>query len=371
MVQRDAGPVRVERSLRTRLLFVVIIALLPAAIVSVVQGLDRIQRDAEEVRALLVQTARATASDEQNLLALAEQILRTHANQPVVREAAPECGLALQNALRGLAFFPNLTRVDREGTVTCSALPNERLNFRDNVWWGVARATPGFFITEPSFSSLTNSIVMRGVLPLRNTDGTFDGTLNISLDIQWLDFMLQAQQLPEGAVAALFNRTGALISASDQDEAAEIFGGGVHPELSNQLLSGFGQDGEDWSYAVAPMLGSSTFIGFAMPNAILFRSTYVHVATDLLLPALMLGLASIAIWIATDRLVLRWIDYLRRMAVAYSRGHYALRPSVLKSAPSEFRTLGGTLTSMAAAVKERDRELRESIEQKNTLNREI
>lgn len=102
MVQRDAGPVRVERSLRTRLLFVVIIALLPAAIVSVVQGLDRIQRDAEEVRALLVQTARATASDEQNLLALAEQILRTHANQPVVREAAPECGLALQNALRGL-----------------------------------------------------------------------------------------------------------------------------------------------------------------------------------------------------------------------------------------------------------------------------
>lgn len=94
---------------------------------------------------------------------------------------------------------------------------------------------------------------MRGVLPLRNTDGTFDGTLNISLDIHWLDFMLQAQQLPEGAVAALFNRTGALISASDQDEAAEIFGGGVHPELSNQLHSGFGQDGEDCSYAVAPM----------------------------------------------------------------------------------------------------------------------
>ncbi|MGY9105356.1 MAG: sensor histidine kinase, partial [Alphaproteobacteria bacterium] len=82
-------------------------------------------------------------------------------------------------------------------------------------------------------------------------------------------------------------------------------------------------------------------------------------------------LASIAIWIATDRLVLRWIDYLRRMAVAYSRGHYAIRPNVLKAAPIEFRTLGGTLTTMAAAVDERDRDLRESIEQKNTLNREI
>lgn len=371
MDQRDVTPPSVERSLRARLLFVVIIALLPAAIVSVVQGLDRIQRDAEEVRALLVQTARATASDEQNLLASAEQILRAHANQPDVRDAEPGCRFALENALQGLAFFPNLARVDKDGTVTCSALPNEPLNFRDSDWWGTARATPGFFITEPAFSPLTNSIVMRGILPLRNTDGTFDGTLNISLDVQWLDFMLQTQQLPNGAVAALFNRTGALISASDQDEAAQIFGGGVLPELSNQLLSGVGQDGEDWSYAVAPVLGSSTFIGFAMPDAILFRSTYLHVATDLLLPALMLGLASIAIWIATDRLVLRWIDYLRRMAVAYSRGHYAIRPNILNSAPSEFRTLGGTLTAMASAVNERDRDLRDSIEQKNTLNREI
>ncbi len=369
--QEDAAPVRVERSLRTRLLFVVIIALLPAAIVSIVQGLDRIQRDVEEVRALLVQTARATAGDEQNLLASAEQILRAHANQPDVREGAPECGLALKNALQGLSFFPNLARVDRDGNVACAALPNEPLNFRDSVWWGAARETPGFFITEPEFSPLTNSIVMRGILPLRDADGAFDGTLNISLDLQWLDFMLQDQQLPDGAVAALFNRTGALISATDQEEAAEVFGGGVIPELSNELLSGTGQDGAAWSYAVSPLLDGSTYIGFAMPSSVLFRSTSFHVATDLLLPALMLSLASIAIWIATDRLVLRWIDYLRRMAVAYSRGHYSIRPNVLKTAPSEFRTLGGTLTSMASAVNERDRDLRESIEQKNTLNREI
>ena len=146
----------------------------------------RVERapDAEEVRALLVQTARATASDEQNLLASAEQILRAHANQPEVREAEPNCRLVLENALQGLAFFPNLARVDKDGTVTCSALPNEPLNFRDSDWWGNARETPGFFITEPAFSPLTNSIVMRGVLPLRNTDGTFDGTLNISLDVQ-------------------------------------------------------------------------------------------------------------------------------------------------------------------------------------------
>ncbi len=347
------------------------LALLPAAIVSVVQGLDRIQRDNEDVRALLVQTARATASDEQNLLASAEQILRAHANQPDVRQASPACDGALANALLGLSFFPNIMRLDAEGNVVCSALPHEPLNFSDRDWWQAAQRTTGFFVSEPDYETLTRSIVIGGVLPLRNADGAFDGTLNIALDVQWLDFMLQARQLPQGAVAALFNQAGSLITATNQDEASEIFRGGVLPELSNQLLTGTGHGGETWSYAVAPLSGSNTYLGFAMPNSVLFRTTYIHVATDLLLPALMLGLASVAIWIATDRLVLRWIVYLRRMAVAYSRGHYAIRPTILNRAPSEFRTLGDALTNMASAVDERDRSLRDAVAQKSNLIREI
>ncbi len=323
------------------------------------------------MRELLVQTARATASDEQNLLASAEQILRTHANHPDVRQSLPTCDEALSNALLGLSFFPNIVRVDAAGNVACSALSHPPTNYSDSGWWQTAQQTTGFFISEPAYEPLTRGIVIGGILPLRNADGSFDGTLNIALDVQWLDFMLQARQLPRGAVAALFNQTGTLITATNQDEAAVIFRGGVLPELSNQLLPGTGLGGEAWSYAVAPLSGSNTYLAFAMPNAVLFQNTYVHVATDLLLPALMLGLASVAIWIATDRLVLRWIVYLRRMAVAYSRGHYAIRPSILKEAPSEFRTLGEALTTMAAAVDERDRSLREAVAQKSNLIREI
>src|ERR1700691_2339683 len=69
------------RSLRLRLLIWILIALTPAAIVSVVQGIDRIQRDNADVRERLVQTAHANATDEESLLASAEQILRSLANQ--------------------------------------------------------------------------------------------------------------------------------------------------------------------------------------------------------------------------------------------------------------------------------------------------
>ena len=108
-----------------------------------------------------------------------------------------------------------------------------------------------------------------------------------------------------------------------------------------------------------------------MPSAHLFRFTYVHVTVDLLLPVLMVVLASLAIWTATDRLAVRWIVLLQRMAAAYRGGHYAIRPAALKDAPREFRTLGDTLAGMAQAVQERDRVLRDAVDQKALLIKEI
>jgi two-component sensor histidine kinase len=107
-----------------------------------------------------------------------------------------------------------------------------------------------------------------------------------------------------------------------------------------------------------------------MREADLFAATYVHVALNLLLPVLMLGLASLAIWIATDRQVTRWILYLRRISLAYARGHYAVRPGQLERAPSEFRMLGNTLANMAAALQDRDQRLRDALTQKTVLIRE-
>ena len=103
-------------SLRLRLALTVIVALAPVAIVSVLQGVDRVRRDVDDVRERLIQTARAASSDEQNVLASAEQILRALANQPEVRDGSG----ALRRrrwptALRGLAFFTNIARVDAQG----------------------------------------------------------------------------------------------------------------------------------------------------------------------------------------------------------------------------------------------------------------
>src|SRR5258705_478926 len=236
------------RSLRLRLLFWIIIWLMPAAIVSVVQGLDRIQRDVSDVGERLVQTARSSAADEENVLASGEQVLRA-----------------------------------------------------------------------------------------------------LALDVGWLDVLLHSRSIPAGAVLAVFDPEGTMVAANDPEAAEKIFFQPTQTSKDNEVFSA-AANGEKWSYVLVPLLNNATKVGFAMRNSDLFASTYLHVTTDLLLPVLMLGLASAAIWIFADRQITRWIVYLRRIATAYARGHYAIRPVALEEAPSEFRTLGGTFSAMALAL---------------------
>jgi two-component sensor histidine kinase len=363
---RDAG-----WSLRFRLALTVLIALTPVAIVSIMQGVDRVQRDVADVRERLSQIAQAASNDEENVLASAEQVLRALSNQPEVRGASAECNGALSDALKGLKFFINIARVDSKGNVLCWALPPSSRNVSRQSWWNEAMRSTRFFISERIHSPRTGRAALAMVLPVWTPQGAFDGVLVMGLDTQWFNFMLREKRLPEGGIVALFDSTGTLIAANNQSTAQTIFAGGVKPsQINRSLVPAKGPQGESWSFALAPLIGNDVFIAFAMRDLDLFSWTYIHVATDLLLPVLMLSLASMAIWIATDRQVSRWVTYLGRMAMAYARGHYSIRPAALEEAPTEFRQLGETFSSMAAAVQDRDRRLRDAIAMKTTLIKE-
>lgn len=369
---RETLPETSGWSLRFRFLATIIIALIPVAIVSVVQGIDRFQRDEDDIRERLIQTARASASGEENMLAAAEQILRALANQPDVREVSgSDCDKELADALSGLSFFTNISRIDAGGTIICSALSQgKQLNVNGLSWWQATVSQDGFVVSEQLYGVLSKRKVLLGLLPLRTSAGTFDGALAIGVDTKWLDYMLDTKKLPRDAVVTLFDRSGTVIASNNDAVAAALFNSNTKTRRQpSGLFEATGPKGATWLYATAPLLGRQVFVGFAMPETDLFEGTYIHVAADLLLPVFMIALAWAGIWIATDRQVIRWIDYLRRFASAYARGHYAIRPA-LENAPSEFHLLGDTLSAMAAAIQDRDKRLRDAVTQKTLLIKE-
>jgi two-component sensor histidine kinase len=373
LTAKETVPEAGWRSLRLRLLLWIVIALIPAAILSVLHGLDRVRRDVADVHERMIAMSSAAASDEESLFLSAEQVLRALANQTEVRDATPACAKSLSEALRGLAYYTNIVRMDAAGHILCTAAPQirGRADLSDRTWWQQALRSTAFFITPQIYSPIAKRDVLAGVLPLSSAGGMSDGVLVIALDSSWLDAMLHTKPVPDGAVVALFDRTGTMVASNDHDEAASLFGARISPNRGAQSVQpARDRQGHGWSYTVAPLLSDNSYLGFAMPNGQLFASTYLHVATDLFLPVLMLGAASIAIWIAADRLVTRWIVYLRRIATAYAHGHYGIRPNALEKAPEEFRMLGESFSGMAEAVQDRDRRLREALAQKTLLIRE-
>jgi len=372
---RDGGPSEAlpdgVSPLRLRLLFIVTIALTPIAVVSILQGMDRAQRDAQDVHERLIETARAAASREGNMLASAEQILRAVAHLPDVQQITPQCSEALEGAMSGVRYVVNLTRVNAKGIIVCASVKRAiGLNINDRAIYQSAKAEPGkFFTTEPIRSPVVNMRVIGGMIGLKDAQGNYDGAVGLALDINWLNHLLEARQVPQGAVAGVFDRNGQLIASTQPDIARPVFSQSVTYAV-NTLQSGIDNDGNKWVFAATPLLHNDVYVGFAMREATLFAPTYIHVTTDFLMPVLMIGLAWIAIWFGTDRLVTRWISYLKRISGAYRAGHYTIRPS-LEAAPGEFQQLGDALADMASAIQDRDRRLRDAVAQKTELIREI
>jgi len=182
--------------------------------------------------------------------------------------------------------------------------------------------------------------------------------------------MMRAANLPKGAVVAVYDRSGSVIATNNKAVGTAIARAAISSRANNDVSSAVDGGGAPWRFGTASLMGNSIFVAFAMGENRLFGATYLHVGLDFALPILMIGFAWFAIWLATDRQVTQWINYLRRIAAAYRSGHYAIRPD-LAEAPVEFKLLGDAMSEMAEGIQDRDRRLREAVEVKTTLIKEI
>ena len=345
--------------------------MLPIAVVSVLQGLERSRVGSENVHDRLVRSARDAAVGANNVLAQAERTLKAVASFPEVGAMTKGCDYWLGVALATTPTFANIARIDANGNVACSAIPTVRGLKTADPLFRAARTARGFVVSGETWSPVLKRPVIAVMLPLKDANNNFAGAVSIILDVRWFNQLLQSRDLPHDAVVALFDRKHALIAANAPRMAEPMFArASLSMSDQNKLESGEDTEGDSWTYATSPLIGNSLFVGFAMREQKLFGATRVQVTTDFLMPIFLIIMAWVAIWFATDRVVTQWIYYLRRVAAAYRSGHYGVRPA-LDEAPSEFRLLGDAMADMAAAIQDRDRRLREAVDQKSTLVREV
>jgi two-component sensor histidine kinase len=123
---------------------------------------------------------------------------------------------------------------------------------------------------------------------------------------------------------------------------------------------------------VKPVGTSNVFAVISRESPGFWSEFTLQPVTSLGLPLMAFSIALLAVWLAIDSLVLRWLTRLIRIARVYGAGRYAFRAGdAMGSAPAEITELADAMEDMAADIDQRDKDLKEALAVRDAAVKEI
>ncbi len=365
------------KSLRARVFAILIAALLPVVLLNLFTTYSRFIEAKHKARADLQDLSEIVTDEMDHYLNNAFALLTILSQQPEVLSQTHSCHSFLAAALKGFYGYSNLFIIDPGGHVTCSAVTaKHKISFTGEKWWQRLNTHGGPIVGEPATEPATGEQAVFIALPLTLDPVTgARGAIALALKDTTLQHLRRLVRVRPATLLFVLNDSGNIIlGPSDKDSLAKL------PEHSHDLAKAakFGEafdakarSGAAYVYAVVPMLEGKVFAIVAQAAMTLDGPRILALSGQALLPILLTAGILVIVWIGTDRIVLRWIRHLTAVAVAYRRGHMAIRPKNLKQAPTELEQLGATLGDMASAIDVREQRLKETIRQCEILIREV
>ncbi|WP_293380608.1 sensor histidine kinase [Phenylobacterium sp. SCN 70-31] len=357
-------------TIRVRLIAALAAALLPVLILGALQSAIGFQREGQTLRQNLGFAAERSAATARARMEAADVLLQTLAPGAV----GFQCAQRLADVKERIPGYLNLVRFDRLGRVVCAAggVPADPQR-EARSWFRELVGGREFVITRDPGSSYADEPAVLTAARATRYDGAFDGAFAAVVALSSLQPQVTDPSLPRGAEVGLVEKTGRYISTTDvhafprlpADWRAKVDAAGA--------LVWYGRDGRDRRrvYSAAPVIGDEVYVVLSAQSPGLLSWARINPLTSIFFPLLTFVLALVAVSLVTDRVVVRWIAYLQRIAALYARGRLSVRPVQAEQMPPEIRELAETLEDMADAIVARDASLRDSLAQKDALMREI
>jgi two-component sensor histidine kinase len=365
-------------ALRPRLVLIVGIAMLAPGVLAVLQASYSYGANMRALERDLAQTAQLEAAEEVGMISASREILTSLAEHPDVQGGtAANCRRALQRAIAGLAQYQMAAVVGETGELTCANLPvSSNADVRDRDWYQDIMSGQPFVISDLIQSRWLETQGIVAAVPLHAEDGRVRGSVALFIGLNWLTRSYGKPNLTDDAAFALLDGRGELITSRATDMS--VRGGLPDPKLITQKLkanqytfNARSRDGTWRLYAISPLLEGRIFVVMGKPLVTAISPIALQFAWGVFTPLLMWGLAVAVVWFGIEHLVVRWITYLDRITSAYASGRTSVRPERAVAAPQEIRSLGETFTRMADIISAREHELKDSLQQKEVLVREI
>ncbi len=372
MWTRRGGPGKVQ-GIRFRLGLAMALALLPILMLGVFQAQSEFRRQAEDRRSDLQFAAERTAVAARARLDSATILLGAMAPEAT----GPSCAPRLAALVEQLEGYDALYRFGANGQAVCSSevLPID-VSMAAEPWFQRLRRGEPVTLAQATTLVESSPALIVGVRWERPR-GVFAGAMAAVLPLAALQPDIDDPSLPEGAEAALTDEQGRVLVATDVRAFTFEKGPGLlgwverAREGQSSVFEADDSLGEHRDYAGAALAGRDVYVVISAPSPGLLSWARINPIGVLLLPLAAWITAFAAVMLVSERIVVRWLDYLERIAALYARGRYSVRPVQAANAPAEIRMLAGTLDELAEAIAARDRSLNDSLSEKDALMREI
>lgn len=363
---------RIE-GIRARLGLAMALALLPFMMLGLIQVRSEYQQQITDLQADLRIAAENSVREAQATFDRVSVLLGILAPEG----KSFDCNARLTGIARAVDDVEDLYRFDTGGAPLCASDPDVSARFAgiDDTWWfrSLARGdTSRIIALDGPGEDRKLILAQRATRPL----GGFDGVLVATIPASVLADAGDDPYLPPGALMGLFDDEGRALTPS-ADLVPRGNDAGLKTWLAGQssnaggILRAEGKDGIRRLYAASRLEGQNGYAVIAAPSASPWFWARNNPIRFLALPLAAWLTAFAAVMLASERIIIRWLDYLDRIAAIYARGRYSIRPVQAENAPLEIRHLAMTMDELADNIARRDAALTEALHEKDALLREI
>ena len=355
-------------SLRKRLVMTLVVALTPILVLAAISAYLDASKGLDSRRANLLLVADASLDGIERSLDQATLLLTLHRDDLVRRRCK-----GVYNKLSDIVEpLSNVVRFDKEGVAICSATSETGWTLPDPSNNERLKRGEQLIRTDTYFSERTHEWLFAILLRLNDSEEEFAGSAGLELRADQLALLSRGDDLPEGVEIALLDDRGEAFGSARFAKVDADWIKQVEKSRSAELYVMPNKGGSSLDVVIKPVGPGNVYAAISRKSPGFWSDFTLRPISSIGLPLIAFSVALLAVWLAIDSLVLRWLSRLTRTVRVYGAGRYQFKAGeTFDKAPDEIARLARAMDVMAKDIGERDRDLKLAIASRDAAVREI
>lgn len=359
---------KVHSTLRTLMVVLVVIAIAPLFVFSVIRSVVNTELSLASARQNLEFSASAIAQDQERVVDSARQLLVSVARVPgLVDNAGGDCSRYFRNLNSDLKAFANIGIVSANGTMLCHSLSRGVNDYTgDREYFQAALARDSFVVSNYLLGRISNQQVIAFALPVKDAQGRIAAVAFAALHLHELVKAVSDVKLPAGIELIIMDRAG-IVLAENTGKSTAIGRQVSSPLLQKAIqsgakgiLEGVDFDGVKKIYALARTTSASDsafIVAVGLDRDFVVESARFQLTMGLIVLLLVTSIGCVLAWVVGGRAIIKPVLAVLNATQNIQAGHLDVRIPMMEGGPHhELNRIAHGFNRMAETLEQRQHE---------------